>query len=134
MCALQNHLMMQMFGKSALINLEVLADKKIHISLGGAQLPREVLIDYQRSPPLLQSWIDLFYRTMEELWSEDIIDDSDAGDDSRGSEAVEGDLLKPEKLVASLTKGISLYTHKIYINNICNYKLPVKVEGSSKWP
>ena len=65
---------------------------KIHISLGpSGHLPASVLLSYDKNPPLLQAWVDLFYRCMEELWA--VEEESEVGKDVN--------LLTPAKLVAS---------------------------------
>ena len=92
--------MAAIFGKGSLINLNMIETQgpgpiKMGISLGTSDLPTSVLLDFANNPPLLQAWVDLFYKCMEELWSPDSLVKI-SGVLESGAEALE-----PAKLVAT---------------------------------
>ena len=83
--------MTKTFGKGSLIKIKRI-ENKIHIGLGTSELPTSVLLEYDKNPPLLQAWVDLFYKVMEEFWS---------ADDSSNLQKETSEILEPAKLVAS---------------------------------
>ena len=58
------------FEKGSLLSIRFDEQHKdqVHINLGNPHLPIPVLLDYSSQPPLLQAWINLLYKSIEELW------------------------------------------------------------------
>ena len=72
-----NSKMMRTFSENSLIRLLIESVPngmdRVHVDFGGPDVPRSVLLSYENNPPLLQAWVDLFYRSMDELWPEEPI-------------------------------------------------------------
>ena len=58
------------FEKGSLLSIRFDEEHKdqVHINLGNPHLPIPVLLDYSSQPPLLQAWINILYKSIEELW------------------------------------------------------------------
>ena len=96
------------FDKGSLIQVTFDGDNpnQIHINLGGSQLPISELLNYNKKPPVLQSWIDLFYKTMEELWFDEA--DKNNVDKVLNKPEEKSNVLKPAKLVAANNSNIDV--------------------------
>ena len=68
----------QVLGKGSIVEVRVengLANTKIvrlEVGVGASDLPPEEFLHYEKNQPLFQAWVELFYKSMEELWENDM--------------------------------------------------------------